>query len=108
MTDRDRTAREHSHEHRQADCSPGAGAPGEETLPVDDAVPAAAGADGGETSGTRPGDGRAHEPHARAAVDHNGDAAEVVGDLDELVKTAAERDEYLALAQRTQADFENY
>jgi molecular chaperone GrpE len=36
------------------------------------------------------------------------DAAEVQGDLDELVKTAAQRDEYLALAQRTQADFENY
>jgi molecular chaperone GrpE len=29
-------------------------------------------------------------------------------ELDELVSTAAERDEYLALAQRTQADFENY
>jgi molecular chaperone GrpE len=29
-------------------------------------------------------------------------------ELGELVKTAAERDEYLALAQRTQADFENY
>ena len=30
-------------------------------------------------------------------------------DLDELLTTAqAERDEYLALAQRTQADFENY
>src|ERR1700730_1721150 len=35
-------------------------------------------------------------------------AAEVQGDLDELVKTVAQRDEYLALAQRTQADFENY
>jgi molecular chaperone GrpE len=35
-------------------------------------------------------------------------AAEIQGDLDELVRTAAERDEYLALAQRTQADFENY
>jgi molecular chaperone GrpE len=35
-------------------------------------------------------------------------AAEVQGDLDELVETAAQRDEYLALAQRTQADFENY
>ncbi len=33
---------------------------------------------------------------------------EIEGDLDELVKTAAQRDEYLALAQRTQADFENY
>ena len=29
-------------------------------------------------------------------------------DLDELGKLAAKRDEYLALAQRTQADFENY
>lgn len=35
-------------------------------------------------------------------------AAEIEGDLDELVKVAAQRDEYLALAQRTQADFENY
>jgi molecular chaperone GrpE len=30
------------------------------------------------------------------------------GDLNELVKTAKQRDDYLALAQRTQADFENY
>ncbi len=37
-----------------------------------------------------------------------GEAREVEGDLDELVATAAQRDEYLALAQRTQADFENY
>jgi molecular chaperone GrpE len=36
------------------------------------------------------------------------EAHEVEGDLDELVATAAQRDEYLALAQRTQADFENY
>jgi len=35
-------------------------------------------------------------------------AAEVEGDLDELVKVAQQRDEYLALAQRTHADFENY
>jgi molecular chaperone GrpE len=40
------------------------------------------------------------------AVD--GDVAEIEGDLDKLVAVAAERDEYLALAQRTQADFENY
>jgi molecular chaperone GrpE len=33
---------------------------------------------------------------------------EIEAELDEMVKTAAERDEYLALAQRTQADFENY
>jgi molecular chaperone GrpE len=36
------------------------------------------------------------------------DAAALAGDLDELVKTAKQRDDYLALAQRTQADFENY
>jgi molecular chaperone GrpE len=36
------------------------------------------------------------------------EATRIEGDLDELVKTAAQRDEYLALAQRTQADFENY
>jgi molecular chaperone GrpE len=42
------------------------------------------------------------------AVASDSDAADIEGDLDELVKTAAERDEYLALAQRTQADFENY
>ncbi len=45
-------------------------------------------------------------PGATALGD--GEAAEIEGDLDELVRTAAQRDEYLALAQRTQADFENY
>jgi len=44
----------------------------------------------------------------RAEVEETDDAAEIEGDLDELVKVAAQRDEYLALAQRTQADFENY
>jgi molecular chaperone GrpE len=51
------------------------------------------------------------------AIDGDGaeQAAEIEGDLstpfgaqDELVKTAKQRDDYLALAQRTQADFENY
>ena len=36
------------------------------------------------------------------------DASAIEGDLDELVAVGAQRDEYLALAQRTQADFENY
>ncbi len=40
------------------------------------------------------------------SADH--EAGEIEEELDELVKTAAQRDEYLALAQRTQADFENY
>jgi len=42
------------------------------------------------------------------SVGEDDEAREVEGDLDELVATAAQRDEYLALAQRTQADFENY
>ena len=44
-------------------------------------------------------------PLAAPAAD---DGAQVSQDLDELTAKAAERDEYLALAQRTQADFENY
>jgi molecular chaperone GrpE len=35
-------------------------------------------------------------------------ATDVQGDIDELVALTAQRDDYLALAQRTQADFENY
>jgi molecular chaperone GrpE len=55
---------------------------------------AASGAASGEVAEDRPveGDG----------------VSEIEGDLDELIATAAQRDEYLALAQRTQADFENY
>jgi molecular chaperone GrpE len=40
--------------------------------------------------------------------DGSEEARDVESDLDELLATAAQRDEYLALAQRTQADFENY
>ena len=36
------------------------------------------------------------------------DLAEVERDLDEIAETKRERDEYLELAQRTRADFENY
>ena len=36
------------------------------------------------------------------------DEAALEGDVGELMRVAAQRDEYLALAQRTQADFENY
>lgn len=42
------------------------------------------------------------------ATDEDRDAEAIGGELGELVKTARQRDEYLALAQRTQADFENY
>jgi molecular chaperone GrpE len=51
------------------------------------------------------GEGSAITPQ-EAESDH--EASEIGEELDELVKTAAQRDEYLALAQRTQADFENY
>ena len=40
--------------------------------------------------------------------DENGEADQVERDLDELGATKRERDEYLELAQRTKADFENY
>jgi len=45
------------------------------------------------------------QPNPGQGVDPGG---EIEADLDELVATSAERDHYLALAQRTQADFENY
>jgi molecular chaperone GrpE len=47
------------------------------------------------------------DAHAQATADVDA-AEEIEGELDELVKTAKQRDDYLALAQRTQADFENY
>jgi molecular chaperone GrpE len=64
-------------------------------VPETHAVP-----DGGEAQAPP-----AVEGDARPAVDPGGAIEE---ELDELVKTVAERDQYLALAQRTQADFENY
>jgi molecular chaperone GrpE len=54
-----------------------------------------------------PGDGAAPDG-APAATGADGVGDELQGDLDELGALAAKRDEYLALAQRTQADFENY
>ncbi|HEY3970282.1 MAG TPA: nucleotide exchange factor GrpE [Solirubrobacteraceae bacterium] len=58
---------------------------------------------GGQSAGEGPEDAQAARTDGEAA-----DAEAIEGELDELVKTAAERDQYLALAQRTQADFENY
>jgi len=54
---------------------------------------------------------RSPAPGAPAAELHAqdlSDEAALAGDVGELVAAAAQRDEYLALAQRTQADFENY
>jgi molecular chaperone GrpE len=54
-----------------------------------------------------PSAGPSAEPGA-ATTDSPDHGDQVSQDLDELAAKAAERDEYLALAQRTQADFENY
>ena len=86
-------------------------------------VPGAPAPGAGDCEGAR-GDARAEAGsadapgEAGAAVDGGGkakdqavsgsDGSEVQGDLDELVAVAAQRDEYLSLAQRTQADFENF
>jgi molecular chaperone GrpE len=46
--------------------------------------------------------------HPSAPRDAGADEAALMEDVAELADLAAQRDEYLALAQRTQADFENY
>src|SRR3954447_1004137 len=48
------------------------------------------------------------EPASGDVRDGNGAADQVERDLDEIGETKRERDEYLELAQRTRADFENY
>lgn len=49
-----------------------------------------------------------HEEPADGVHSVADDGSEVVEDLDALVAKAGKADEYLALAQRTQADFENF
>jgi molecular chaperone GrpE len=90
MADREHTLQQQP-DSPDADASGDDAAAGEETAPG--------------TSAASAGPGGCDEPTGTSG---NGDAADVQGDLDELVKVAAQRDEYLALAQRTQADFENY
>jgi molecular chaperone GrpE len=49
------------------------------------------------------------EAPSTTEAENGNDAADQVGrDLDELGETKRERDEYLELAQRTRADFDNY
>lgn len=80
-----------------------AGAPQAPTPPERDA-------DAPSTPSAGPADGAAGADGAAAGADAaaEAEAREVEQDLDELVAKAAKADEYLALAQRTQADFENY
>jgi len=88
MTDAEQTLPGHDEQvPAHGENSPGAHTPGEESSP------------GADT----PGDGS-----AATAAQPLDDAEAVEEDLGELVAVAAQRDEYLALAQRTQADFENY
>jgi molecular chaperone GrpE len=92
---------------QQQPASPDEDAPGDAARPsaeqaAEQAGSAAATDSPGAVRPAQEGDGE----HPSTSSDE--DAAEVQGDLHELVKTAAQRDEYLALAQRTQADFENY
>jgi molecular chaperone GrpE len=51
---------------------------------------------------------RAADEEIEPVGEEASDERQVEHDLDELLAKARERDEYLALAQRTQADFENY
>jgi molecular chaperone GrpE len=75
----------------------GASAPGSPT-------PEGSGAHGGAARAEPHEQSARAEPHEQETPDDEA----LRGDVDELVSAAAQRDEYLALAQRTQADFENY
>jgi molecular chaperone GrpE len=94
MTDTDQSTR-----------TPQAGAPHD----GEDPAAPAAGQRADSPGASAPGESPAQGAEGACAPGENGDAAaEIEGDLDELVSVARQRDEYLALAQRTQADFENY
>ncbi len=87
-----------------------------QTIPVNGKADAAeeqsSAADAARSSGAAAAGGVGGQPQAvpgaGAPAKDAAPEAELQGDLDELGKLAAKRDEYLALAQRTQADFENY
>jgi molecular chaperone GrpE len=53
-------------------------------------------------------DERERSGRAERKAGDDPEAAAVADDIDELLGKARERDEYLSVAQRTQADFENY
>jgi molecular chaperone GrpE len=90
MTDSEQTIEEQVPEER--------GAP-EESATAGSQAPGAASSLGGEHAGMEP-----NPP----VLDDDADGEVIEGELDELASVALERDRYLALAQRTQADFENY
>jgi molecular chaperone GrpE len=71
--------------------------------PITHDAPAGANETDGGERGAQEGEAR---ERGGGAADTEQDALE--GDVQELLQALAKRDEYLALAQRTQADFENY
>jgi molecular chaperone GrpE len=81
---------------------------GADSSPPATSEPPAGGSKAAATGGDDgPSPGPSAAPGADDVAPHD-DGEQVSLDLDELAAKAAERDEYLALAQRTQADFENY
>jgi molecular chaperone GrpE len=84
------------------------GAPQQQPAPAQPESPDAAEAPGDDGDRARMGGAGAHAAAAHDAGARDPDEDALQGDVDELVAVAAQRDEYLALAQRTQADFENY
>lgn len=107
-------------EQQAVEQSPGAQAPGErEREPVEERQAGAGGPQGasdGEPWGSiEEPQGAPQEPQGIPAQgqdveeqDARREQAALQVDVEELLQAAAKRDEYLALAQRTQADFENY
>ncbi len=86
--------------HKQGDAERAAASVEQQAVVPDAPQASGAGVAGDEVSGLL----------AEVISDQIEDADESAlrGDIDELGAVAAQRDEYLALAQRTQADFENY
>ncbi|MGA2453380.1 MAG: nucleotide exchange factor GrpE [Solirubrobacteraceae bacterium] len=85
---------------------------GGQSAPADSAAAGAADSavrtpDAGSAGAGVGSDGSPGGSEAEAAIEVD-EGLEIEGELDELVRTAKQRDDYLALAQRTQADFENY
>jgi molecular chaperone GrpE len=70
--------------------------------PLDENVSAEAEVEEASAAGTAGGRSAGESPETAAA------GGRIEHDLEELQAKAAQRDEYLALAQRTQADFENF
>ena len=96
MIDREDTERERSERVEREDEGEGR-QPSPAPAPAEPEAPASGFEDERERSG-----------RAERKAGDDPEAAAVADDIDELLAKARERDEYLSLAQRTQADFENY